>query len=145
MIVFQWKTELEEIIEVAVEDSDQWVSMLAELLKNYPSNGTINFQLDTNSASFNDLVVELKKLGNICNKIIFWSINRFFVLNIVRKHGDKGILPLECLYLNKNALAASVGQLPQPVKHFTLKRKPKSATLRAELLQKCIDFIIQLI
>ena len=48
---------------MAVEDSDQWVSMLAELLKNYPSNGTINFQLDTNSASFNDLVVEIKKLG----------------------------------------------------------------------------------
>ena len=62
-VVFQWKTELEEIIEVAVEDTDQWVSMLAELLRNYPSNGTINFQLDTNSASFDDLVVELKKLG----------------------------------------------------------------------------------
>ena len=62
-MVFQWKTELEEILEVAVDDSDQWVSMLAELLKNYPNNGTINFQLDTNSASFNDLVVELKKLG----------------------------------------------------------------------------------
>ena len=48
---------------MAIEDSDQWVSMLAELLKNYPQNGTINFQLETNSGSFNDLVVELKKLG----------------------------------------------------------------------------------
>ncbi|CAG2117289.1 unnamed protein product, partial [Medioppia subpectinata] len=119
--VEQWRTELEEILEVAVEDTDQWVSMLAELLKNYPNNGSINFQLDTNSSSFNDLVIELKKL--------------------VRKHGDKGILPLECLYLNKSALTATVGQLAQPVKHFALKRKPKSATLRAELLQKCIEFI----
>ncbi len=56
---------MEEILEVAVEDTDQWVSMLAELLKNYPSNGTINFQLNTNSVSFNDLVIDLKKLGII--------------------------------------------------------------------------------
>lgn len=28
---------------------------------------------------------------------------------------------------------------PTPTKHFTLKRKPKSAALRAELLQKSAD------
>lgn len=56
---------MEEILELAVEDSDQWVSMLAELLRHYPNNGTINFQLAANSASFTDLVIELKKLGNI--------------------------------------------------------------------------------
>ncbi len=56
---------MEEIIEVAIEDSDQWVSMLAELLKNYPNNGTINFQLDVNSGTFNDLVNEIKKIGLI--------------------------------------------------------------------------------
>jgi negative elongation factor A len=28
---------------------------------------------------------------------------------------------------------------PPPTKHFTLKRKPKSAALRAELLQKSAD------
>lgn len=55
----------------------------------------------------------------------------------VRKHADKHILPLECLYLNKNALNAQVGHISQPTKHFTLKRKPKAAVLRAELLQKC--------
>jgi negative elongation factor A len=45
------------------------------------------------------------------------------------------MLPLECQYLNKSALTTLVGT--PPVKHFQLKRKPKSATLRAELLQKC--------
>lgn len=55
----------------------------------------------------------------------------------VRKHSDQVMLPLECLYLNRTALASVVGQLPQPTKHFALKQKPKSATLRAELLQKC--------
>ncbi|XP_025777385.1 negative elongation factor A [Puma concolor] len=46
------------------------------------------------------------------------------------------MLPLECQYLNKNALTTLAGPLTPPVKHFQLKRKPKSATLRAELLQK---------
>lgn len=32
-----------------------------------------------------------------------------------------------------------VGQQPTPVKHFTLKRKPKSSALRTELLQKSSD------
>ena len=51
------------------------------------------------------------------------------------------MLPLECQYLNKSALTTLVGPLTPPVKHFQLKRKPKSATLRAELLQKCKAYI----
>ena len=42
------------------------------------------------------------------------------------------------MYLNTNAFIAQIGSKPhQPVKHFTLRRKPKSAALRAELLHKC--------
>lgn len=52
------------------------------------------------------------------------------------------MLPLECQYLNKSALNTLVGPLTPPVKHFQLKRKPKSATLRAELLQKCMSLAI---
>ncbi|XP_015910355.1 negative elongation factor A isoform X2 [Parasteatoda tepidariorum] len=117
--VEEWKIELEEILEVALVDSDQWVSMLAELLKSYPSTGLLNFQIEENASVFTDVVNDLKKL--------------------VRKHSDQVMLPLECLYLNRTALASVVGQLPQPVKHFALKQKPKSATLRAELLQKSLD------
>lgn len=53
------------------------------------------------------------------------------------------MLPLECQYLNKSALTTLVGPLTPPVKHFQLKRKPKSATLRAELLQKCMSLDIR--
>lgn len=101
---------------MALEDSDQWVSTVAELLKKYASTFQINFEIAQNAAVFTDLVSELKK--------------------IVKRHADKNILPLECLYLNKNALTAQVGSIPVPVKHFGLKRKPKSAALRAELLAK---------
>lgn len=47
------------------------------------------------------------------------------------------MLPLECQFLNKAALTATAGQIPSLVRHFQIKRKPKSATLRAEILQKC--------
>ncbi|XP_046383628.1 negative elongation factor A [Ischnura elegans] len=120
--VDEWKVELEEILEVALVDSDQWVSMLAEIIKTFPATGSLNTdisEVDENRRIFSDLVNDLKKL--------------------VRKHCDLGMLPLECHYLNKSALVSVVGQQPQPTKHFTLKRKPKSAALRAELLQKSAD------
>lgn len=47
------------------------------------------------------------------------------------------VVPLECLYLSRNALQSIVGAQNQPTKHFALQRKPKSAELRADLLQKC--------
>lgn len=50
--------------------------------------------------------------------------------------GGSSLLPLECLYLNRTALVAMVGPQPPLPKHFTLRRKPKSAALRAELTQK---------
>ena len=52
--------------------------------------------------------------------------------------GGSSLLPLECLYLNRTALVATVGHQPPLPKHFTLRRKPKSAALRAELTQKGI-------
>ena len=55
----------------------------------------------------------------------------------VKKSQDTGMLPLECPYLSRNAMQSIAGQQPLPVKHFALKRKPKSAALRADLLQKC--------
>jgi len=58
-------------------------------------------------------------------------------IGAVKKSQDTGMLPLECPYLSRNAMQSIAGQQPFPVKHFALKRKPKSAALRADLLQKC--------
>ncbi|MGH0164449.1 UNVERIFIED_CONTAM: hypothetical protein FKN15_047128 [Acipenser sinensis] len=63
---------------------------------------------------------------------------------VVSECESSAMLPLECQYLNKNALTTLVGPLTPPVKHFQLKRKPKSATLRAELLQKSTETAQQL-
>lgn len=93
-------------------------------MKTYPLKGTINFDIEENSSVFNDLINELKKL--------------------VKKHNDQSILPIECLYLNKNALSSIIGHIPAPAKHFNLKKNPKSISLRSELLQKSHDASLNL-
>lgn len=109
-------------MEVAVGDSELWVSMIAEALKTYPATGSLNMEisdLDEVRPIFTNLVNDLRQL--------------------VRKQAESVMLPMECHYLNKQALTSVVGQQPQPTKHFTLKKKPKSALLRADLLQKSTD------
>lgn len=68
-----------------------------------------------------------------CDKLLMFPV----LSSTVGECEASAMLPLECQYLNKSALTTLVGPLTPPVKHFQLKRKPKSATLRAELLQKC--------
>ena len=73
---------------------------------------------ESNRKIFNDLLSDLKKA--------------------LKKSSDRRdiVLPLECHYLNKNAFLSVVGHQPQTTKHFSLRRKPKAAALRAELLNK---------
>lgn len=108
---------------MAALDTELWVSMTAETMKTFPATGSLNTEISDYEETrpiFTDMVNDLKKLVN--------------------KHHDIGMLPLECQYLNKAALVSVVGQQPPAPKHFTLKRnKPKSATLRSELLQKSAD------
>ncbi|XP_022345099.1 negative elongation factor A-like [Crassostrea virginica] len=114
--VEQWKTDMEDILALATHDTDQWVSTIAEILQSYPSTGCLNLELDNSNSTFMEILTDLSK--------------------VVKKCASVRMLPMECQFLNKTALVAATGPLPQPVKHFALKRKPKSAILRAELLQK---------
>lgn len=64
--LLQWRAELEEILEVAQMDSEQWVSMMAELMKTYPSTGNLNLEIgevEENRRIFTDLITDLRKLG----------------------------------------------------------------------------------
>lgn len=81
-------------------DSELWVSMLAETMKTFPSTGSLNTEISDYEETrpiFTDMVNDLKKLVN--------------------KHSDLSMLPLECLYLNKNALVSVV--------RFTKRRCPQ--------------------
>uniref|UniRef100_A0A8D8QBK1 Negative elongation factor A n=2 Tax=Cacopsylla melanoneura TaxID=428564 RepID=A0A8D8QBK1_9HEMI len=130
----EWKSELEEILEVATVDTEQWVSMVAELMKTYPATMSLNTEIGEvveNKRIFSDLINDLRKL-----------VKRQSSESSSYNSGSSSnsqMLPLECQYLNKSALISVVGQQSSVVKHFTLKRKPKSAALRAELVQKSMD------
>jgi len=115
----QWRSELEDILDVALQDSEPWVSMLADLLSSFPSSGQLNAEVRGEGRKiYMDLMADLKKT--------------------LKKHGDQSdlVLPLECHFLNKNAFISVVGHQPQPTKHFSLKRKPKAAALKADLIQR---------
>ena len=119
-----WKTQLDGILSVAKEDSEPWVCMLAELIKTFPETGQLSYDVmipESNRKIFFDLLSDLKK-G-------------------LKRSADKQslVLPLECHYLNKNAFLSVVGSQPQTSKHFSLRRKPKAAALRAELMHKSQD------
>ncbi|OWK13730.1 hypothetical protein Celaphus_00017236 [Cervus elaphus hippelaphus] len=118
------KGALTEIIQLATLDSDPWVLMVADILKSFPDTGSLNLDLEEQNPNVQDILGELREKVSECEA--------------------SAMLPLECRYLNKNALTTLAGPLTPPVKHFQLKRKPKSATLRAELLQKSTETAQQL-
>jgi len=115
---------LEEILEVALADSEQWVSMLAEIMKTYPRTSLVHTEIsepEENQRMFLDLVEEVKKDFKQVKKL--------------------NLLPLECPFLNKSALVQSVGAQAQKVivKHFNVKPGLKSAHLKADLLMRSND------
>ncbi|KAJ6661754.1 hypothetical protein lerEdw1_013276 [Lerista edwardsae] len=122
--VDEMKGALTEIIQLATLDPDPWVLMVADVLKSFPEMGSLNLDLEEQNPNVQDILGELREKVSECE--------------------TSAMLPLECQYLNKNALTTLAGPLTPPVKHFQLKRKPKSATLRAELLQKSTETAQQL-
>ena len=68
MISFQWKVELEDILHLAADDTDQWVAMVADLLRTFPSTGSLNSDIDDHHKFFHEHLQEIRKLGK-------WPIN----------------------------------------------------------------------
>lgn len=68
----QWKTELEEILQMAQDDNDQWVAMVGDLLKTFPSTGNLNADVDESQNFFHEVVLDLKKLGKLYFGTVVW-------------------------------------------------------------------------
>ncbi len=117
--VEEWRPEINEILQMAQDDTDQWVAMTGNIMRTFADSGTINSDVDGHHHFFHEIAADMKK--------------------VVRKTQDVGMTPMECCYLSRNAQQSVTGQPHQPVKHFALKRKPKSAALRAELLHKSTE------
>lgn len=50
---------------MAQDDSDQWVAMVGDILKTYPSTGNLNAEVDESQNFFHEVVIDLKKLGKL--------------------------------------------------------------------------------
>jgi hypothetical protein len=72
MVYFQWKIELDELIDMAINDGDQWVSMIGEILRTYPSTLNLNCDVEDNNPTFHEVLNDLKKTGDL----IFHAIPR---------------------------------------------------------------------
>lgn len=62
--MLQWRMELEEILEIAQVDSDRWVSVLAEIMRTFPTNHSLNtefLEVKENKRIFDELLHDLKK------------------------------------------------------------------------------------
>ena len=59
----QWRSELDEILGMAQDDTDQWVAVVANILKTFPSVGSLNTDLDDHHSFFHEVLNDLKKLG----------------------------------------------------------------------------------
>uniref|UniRef100_F6SKY6 HDAg domain-containing protein n=1 Tax=Ciona intestinalis TaxID=7719 RepID=F6SKY6_CIOIN len=119
----EMKHMIEGIIEVALEDTDLWVKLVANIVNTYPMTCTLNLDLLSSPIAQN----VLDQLSEKVNETDAFSS-----------------LPLECQLVNKSSLQSLVGNLPPLSRHFALKRKPKSAALRADLLHKSSEAVTQM-
>ncbi|CAL1540865.1 unnamed protein product [Lymnaea stagnalis] len=117
-----WQNDLEEIISLGINDPDPWVATIGEIMRDFPSTGALLLVEQENRSDSNMLLCldEIKLLAH---------------------NSTVSMMPLECQYLNKAALTAAAGHIPEASKHFTVKRKPKSAALRAEIIQKSSESV----
>ncbi|BFY97627.1 hypothetical protein BsWGS_00667 [Bradybaena similaris] len=119
----QWQAELEEIISLGIADPDPWVSTIGEILREFPATGAL-LLVEHDSRSDSNMLVSLEEM------------------KVLAQNSTTCLMPLDCQYLNKASLTAAAGHIPEPSKHFTVKRRPKSAALRAEIIQKSSETLM---
>ncbi|EDV20093.1 uncharacterized protein TRIADDRAFT_61475 [Trichoplax adhaerens] len=118
----EFSQELSEILQQAVVDRDQWTSTIARIMVTLYSPDYLDSLKNANQylADFFTSVTEAAKKAS---DTMSPSLEQ---------------MPLEASYINSTVLNNLYGKLPNVTKHFTLKRKPKSAELRAMLIEKSI-------
>ena len=62
-ICLQWKPDLDEILQMAMQDTDPWVSMVGEILRSFPDTGSLHLELELTSGTYAEVLADLKKMG----------------------------------------------------------------------------------
>ncbi|XP_005091121.1 negative elongation factor A [Aplysia californica] len=118
----QWQLDFEEIITLGMNDPDPWVATIGEILREYPATGAL-LMVEQDNRPDTGMVACLEEMKTLAKK------------------STVSMMPLECQYLNKSSLTAVAGHIPESTKHFTVKRKPKSAALRADIIHKSSETV----
>lgn len=58
-------SELNEILEIGCNDTDEWVRILSEILRNFPETGNLNVDLENVSSIFSAIVQDLKQTSKL--------------------------------------------------------------------------------
>ena len=64
-VIEEMSGEMSEIFEIGSQDEDEWVRVLSEILKYYPSAGILNVHLEHVSPVFAEVAEEIRKTGKI--------------------------------------------------------------------------------
>ena len=64
-VIEETTAEMSEIFEIGSHDEDEWVRVLSEILKYYPSTGMLNVNLDEVSPVFAEVTQEIKKTSKL--------------------------------------------------------------------------------
>ncbi|KAK6109705.1 hypothetical protein QQG55_37050 [Brugia pahangi] len=118
-LITMWKEPLINLLDLARRDADDWIETIADMYREYPSRQCIT-PIPTNMDSyFCKSLDELRKM--------------------VRKHcanNNLRLLPLDLNAVSQSAIKTRFGLSEiENWKHFNLKRRAKSYTLKAELLK----------
>ncbi|CAG5128592.1 unnamed protein product [Candidula unifasciata] len=119
----QWQADIEEIISLGIGDPDPWVATIGEILREFPATGAL-LLVEQESRADSNMLASLEEM------------------KVLAQNSTVCMMPLDCQYLNKASLTAAAGHIPEPCKHFTVKRRPKSAALRAEIIQKSSETLM---
>ena len=61
----QMSSELNDILEIGSGDSDDWVRILSEILRNYPETGSLNVDLESVSPVFAAIVHDIRQTSRL--------------------------------------------------------------------------------
>lgn len=63
LFLCQWQEDLNIILQMAVNDTDPWVCMAGEIMRNFPDSGALNLNLHNSSTTFAEILTDLRKTG----------------------------------------------------------------------------------
>jgi negative elongation factor A len=72
-------SELNDILEIGSSDSDDWVRILSEILRNYPETGSLNTDLENVSPVFAAIVQDIRQTSTyVCSTVNVISLIYLF-------------------------------------------------------------------